>query len=313
MQARVLLECTRTHPARFRSGAGVHWSMAVRMRRFLGEALPQLVFEPVPMRLRAYVGDDVVVDTQRGVLVWEPRRIVPVYAVPESDIRGSTAPADPQPPAPDLAELPPVLGPESFDPHTTPGTVVDLSVGGRVLARGGFVPDDPDLADLVVLDFSSFDRWLGEDEELVGHPHDPFKRIDVLHSRRPVEVSLDGTVLAATDDVLVLLETHLPPRYYVPPGDVDLSRLTPSDTRSTCAYKGHASYLSTADGQAAGRDIAWTYPDPLDDALRVRDRIAFWNERTDLRVDGEPQPRPVTPWSTPAEQAATDVGRLEFG
>ncbi|MEO5666281.1 MAG: DUF427 domain-containing protein [Nocardioides sp.] len=94
---------------------------------------------------------------------------------------------------------------------------------------------------------------------------------------------------------------------------MDLSRLTPSGTRSICAYKGHASYLSTTDGQAAGRDIAWTYPEPLDEALRVGDRIAFWNERTDIRVDGELQPRPVKPWSTPAEKAAIDVERLEFG
>lgn len=287
--------------------------MALRMKRFLGEALPQLAFEPVPFRLRAYVGDDVVVDTGRGVLVWEPRRIVPVYAVPASDVRGAMTPAEPQPSTPDLDQLPPILGPETFEPHTTSGTVVDLAVGDRVLARAGFVTGDPALANLVVLDFSSFDRWLAEDEELVGHPHDPFKRIDVLRSHRHVEVSLDGVVLAVCDDALVLIETHLPPRYYLPPGDVDRSRLAPSDTRSTCAYKGHASYLSTTDGRDAGRDIAWTYPAPLDDALRVRDHIAFWNERTDIRLDGELQPRPVTPWSTPQEQAATAVERLEFG
>ena len=287
--------------------------MAMRMRHFLGQTVSQLVFEPVPVRLRAYAGNVVALDSREAVLVWEPRRIVPAYAVPGRDIRGATTPADPQPEAPDLAVLPPVLGPENFEPHTTPGTVLDLAVGDRVLARAGFVPDDPDLDGLVVLDFASFGRWLAEDEELVGHPHDPYKRIDVLRSQRPVEVSLDGTTLADTDDALVLLETHLPPRYYLPPGDVDLSRLAPSDTHSTCAYKGHASYLSTTDGQDAGRDIAWTYPEPLDDALRVRDRIAFWNERTDIRVDGELQPRPVTPWSTPAEQAATHIERPEFG
>lgn len=71
--------------------------------------------------------------------------------------------------------------------------------------------------------------------------------------------------------------------------------------------------LSTTDGQAAGRDIAWTYPDPLDDALRVRDRIAFWSERTDTRVGAELQPWPATPWSIPAEEAAIDVERLAFG
>ena len=97
------------------------------------------------------------------------------------------------------------------------------------MVRAGFVSGDPDLDGLVVLDFASFDRWLAEDEEPVGHPHDPFKRIDVLRSQRHVEVSLDGTALADTDDALVLLETHLPPRYSLPPGDVDLSRLTPSD------------------------------------------------------------------------------------
>jgi hypothetical protein len=43
--------------------------MALRMRKFLGEALPQLAFEPVPVRLRAYVGDAVALDTRRGVLI----------------------------------------------------------------------------------------------------------------------------------------------------------------------------------------------------------------------------------------------------
>lgn len=264
------------------------------------------------MRLRAYVDGAVALDSGGGVLVWEPRRLVPVYAVPEVDLRLRVEPTDPQPEPPDLDDYPAMLGPDSFEPHTTPGTVVDL-VGDRRLARAGFRPDDPDLAGLVVLDFAAFDRWLAEDEELVGHPHDPFKRIDVLASRRHVEVSLDGTVLGATDAALLLLETHLPVRYYLPPRDVDRSLLEPSDTTSTCAYKGRASYLSTADGRVAGQDVAWTYPDPLDDALRVRGHIAFWNERTDITVDGRLLPRPVTPWSTPAEQSSADAERLEFG
>jgi uncharacterized protein (DUF427 family) len=287
--------------------------MALRMRKHLADAVPQLAFEPVPVRLRAYLQDVPVVDTDRGVLGWEPRRIVPVYAAPESDLRLEVAVADPQPAPPATDSLPPILGPDSFGPHTTHGVVVDLVQDGRRLPGAGFRPADPDLAGLVVLDFGAFDRWTAEDEELVGHPHDPFKRIDVLRSHRHVEISLDGTVLAATDAALLLLETHLPIRYYVPPDDADLSLLVASDTRSTCAYKGHASYLSTSDERVEGRDIAWTYPDPLDDAARVRDHVAFWNERADIRLDGVLLPRPVTPWSTPAEQAAADLDRLEFG
>jgi uncharacterized protein (DUF427 family) len=271
------------------------------MKWHLGAAVPQLTFEPVPMRLRAFLNGVPALDTGRGVLVWEPRRLVPVYAVPEDDLLVSVEPTDPPPEPPDLGALPPMLGPDSFETHTTPGTTVDLVTGSRRVARAGFRPDDHDLAGLVVLDFPAFDRWLAEDEELVGHAHDPFKRIDVLRCHRRVEVSLDGTVLASTTNALSLLETHLPIRHYIPPEDVAPEWLTPSETRSTCAYKGVATYLSTADARPEGRDIGWTYPRPLDDAHRVRDHVAFWNERTDIRIDGELQRRPVTPWSPPAE------------
>jgi uncharacterized protein (DUF427 family) len=283
------------------------------MKWHIGQSVPQLGYERVPMRLRAYVDSELALDTQRGVLVWEPRRIVPMYAVPEGDLLVGVEPTDPPPEPPDLNALPRILGPDSFEPHTTPGTTLDLVAGPRRIARAGFRPDDRDLAGLVVLDFAALDRWLAEDEELLGHPHDPFKRIDVLTCHRPVEVSLDGNVLASTTNALALLETHLPVRYYIPPDDVASSLLSPSETRSTCAYKGIASYLSTADGHPDGHDIGWTYPRPLADALRTRDHVAFWNERVDLRVDGELQRRPVTPWSPPAEQATANAERLEFG
>lgn len=281
--------------------------MALRMKWHLGQAIPQLGFEPVPMRLRAFMDDEPVLDTQHGVLVWEPRRIVPVYAVPEQDLLVKVEATDPAPQPPDLDSLPPMLGPDSFEPHTTPGTIVDLATANRRAARAGFRPDDRDLAGLVVLDFLAFDRWLAEDETLVGHAHDPFKRIDILSCHRLVEVSLDGTVLASTHQALLLLETHLPVRYYIPPGDVASSLLTPSQTSSTCAYKGIATYVSVADDRPEGRDIGWTYRRPLDDALRVRDHVAFWNERTDIRVDGELQRRPVTPWSPPADHGPANL------
>jgi uncharacterized protein (DUF427 family) len=191
--------------------------------------------------------------------------------------------------------------------------VADVVVGRHALRGAGFLADDADLVGFVVLDFEAFDLWRNEDEDLVAHPHDPFKRIDVLTTGSRVEVRLEGTVLASSVRALILHETHLPLRYYVPPQDVRMDLLGPSPTRSSCAYKGRASYLSTVDGSAAGRDIAWVYPDPLDDARRVRDHVAFWNERTDLVVDGEALPRPVTPWSRPEEQAAANPDTLEFG
>ena len=69
--------------------------------------------------------------------------------------------------------------------------------------------------------------------------------------------------------------------------------LVPSDTRTFCAYKGQATYWSLPDAP----DVAWSYPQPLREAAEVTDRIAFFDERVDLVVDGEALARPVTPWS----------------
>jgi uncharacterized protein (DUF427 family) len=85
----------------------------------------------------------------------------------------------------------------------------------------------------------------------------------------------------------------LPVRYYLPPEDVSEELLNPSSTRTVCAYKGQASYWSLQDAD----DIAWSYPEPLREAAEVTDRIAFFNERVDLIVNGTRLERPVTPWS----------------
>ena len=48
----------------------------------------------------------------------------------------------------------------------------------------------------------------------------------------------------------------------------------------------------------AGVEIGWTSGHPLDEVAAVRGFLAFWNERTDLELDGVAVPRPVTPWSS---------------
>ncbi|MEO8107029.1 MAG: DUF427 domain-containing protein [Actinomycetes bacterium] len=214
-------------------------------------------------------------------------------------------------------DLPPVLGPENFSLHTCPGQSLDVQIGLDVLAGAAFRPDDPDLAGYVSLDFGTF-TWMEEDEEAIGHPHDPFKRIDTLRSSRHVVVALDGTVLADTTRAVALLETHLPTRWYIPREDVHMELLEPSSHRTTCAYKGRATYYSVVGAHAAGRYIAWTYPEPLHDAERVRDQVCFFSGRTELSVDGVSLHRPVTPWSPPDEQralfASTDgQSGVEFG
>jgi uncharacterized protein (DUF427 family) len=129
------------------------------------------------------------------------------------------------------------------------------------------------------------------------HARDPYSRVDVLSSSRHVVVSLDGEVLADTVRPRVLFETGLPTRYYIPKADVRMDLLTPTDTSTQCPYKGVATYWSAQVGDRAVDDIAWSYPFPIPECPKIEGLVAFFNERTDITVDDEPQPRPQTVWS----------------
>ncbi len=170
------------------------------------------------------------------------------------------------------------------------------------MPSAAFRSDDPDLAGHILLDFGSFD-WLEEDEPIVSHPHDPFHRIDILRSSRHVRIELEGRLLAESSTPVLLFETLLPVRFYLPRADVT-SELQPNETVSYCAYKGRASYFSLPDVRAdvaslpdVRADVAWTYPEPLLEAEPVRDHVCFFDERVDVIVDGRQRDRPTTPWS----------------
>ena len=280
-------------------------TMSTQVHELLASGIGELRYEPTAKRVRAMLGGGVVVDSTRAVLVWEPRRIVPSYAVPESDIHGELVPSSTPGSDGELeagSRLPgvfarPVLDPSvPFSAHTTGGEAVDVRANGETSPGAGLRLADPDLAGYVLLDFPAFDGWTEEDEPIVGHPRDPFHRIDVLASSRHIRLELDGQVLAESFRPMLLFETMLPVRYYLPREDVG-AELVPSDTRTYCAYKGRASYWSASVGGRLVPDLAWTYPEPLTDASRVGNLVAFFNERVNVVLDGQRSERPITPWS----------------
>ncbi len=264
--------------------------MGVKMTDLLRGQLDALRYEPTTKRIRVLLGGEAVADTCEAVLVWEPRRIVPTYAVPMAALAAQLVPAG--------AEVGddegrPILDPSvPFQAHTTAGTAFDVIAGDETSGAAAFRPDDLDLADYVILDFDAF-GWREENEPIVSHPHDPFSRIDVLRSSRHVRIEHDGRLLAESSRPTMLFETQLPARFYLPREDV-VAPLERSDTVSYCAYKGRASYYSLPGGPS---DIAWTYLEPLHDAARVHGMICFFDERVDVTVDGERRERPVTPFS----------------
>ena len=276
--------------------------MAVQMSSLLMSALGDLRVHPTGKWVSAAVGDTTVVSSKQAMVVWEPKRVVPAYAVPAADDRGDLIPysgdAGPERPVRMGSHGPPVLDPSTpFTVHTCPGTSFTIRASDGDLTGAAFAPQDPDLEGYVVLDWDAFSSWREEDEPVVGHPHDPFDRIDCLRSSRHVVISLDGQVLADTSAATLLFETPLPVRYYLPREHVRMDLLQPSERRSVCAYKGTASYWSATVGDQVRRDIAWSYEQPLHDAQPVEGLVSFFTERVDLTVDGEELPRPVTPWA----------------
>ncbi len=86
-----------------------------------------------------------------------------------------------------------------------------------------------------------------------------------------VRATWNGTVIAESDRTVIVEGNH-----YFPEGDVKSAVLQPSDTHTTCPWKGVASYYDVVvDGQR-NADAAWFYPQPKPAAAEITDRVAFW-------------------------------------
>jgi uncharacterized protein (DUF427 family) len=112
-----------------------------------------------------------------------------------------------------------------------------------------------------------------------------------------VEIAVDGVVVASSTRAVVLDETGLPPRYYLPPEDVRLDLLEATSTETVCPFKGQASYWSVHTPAGDHPDVAWSYATPLESVARIAGLICFYAERTDQTIDGVPQERPLTAWT----------------
>lgn len=102
-----------------------------------------------------------------------------------------------------------------------------------------------------------------------------------------VEITLGGEKLAETDRAVLLDETGLPTRYYIPREDVRTDLLRPTARETTCPFKGQASYWSADVGGEAHEDIVWSYETPIPAAEKIAGLLCFYNERVELTVGGQ--------------------------
>ncbi|HEY3842365.1 MAG TPA: DUF427 domain-containing protein [Acidimicrobiales bacterium] len=88
-----------------------------------------------------------------------------------------------------------------------------------------------------------------------------------------VTATYNGTEIARSDRTVVVEGNH-----YFPVEDVTEGILEPSDTHTTCPWKGEASYYDVAVKGERDADAAWYYPAPKEAAKEILDRVAFWKD-----------------------------------
>ncbi|SOD74553.1 uncharacterized protein SAMN05892883_3739 [Jatrophihabitans sp. GAS493] len=247
---------------------------------------PQMIavnnlIEPVPRRIRATLGGQVVLDTVAARYVWE-WPYFPQYYVPLGDVNSD------------------LLVDEAHSSKLSRGTarrfglqVGDLSRPSALRVFSGDVIDELD--GLARFEWEALDAWFEEDEQIYVHPRNPYVRVDALRSNRSVRVELEGVLLAESNSPVMVFETGLPTRYYLDRTAVRFDHLEATSTVSECPYKGTTSgYWSARIGDVVHDDLAWTYAFPTRQLLPISGMIAFYNEKVDTFLDGVLLERPET-------------------
>jgi uncharacterized protein (DUF427 family) len=232
----------------------------------------KLLMQEFPRRVRAAFGGQTVFDTVHAMLLHETGLLPQLY-IPETEIRQDLlTPTDHH----------------TYCPFKGTASYRSVHAGDRVAENAIWDYPEPNPESSWLLGYAGFywgamDEWYDEDERVEGHIRDPYHRVDVRQSSRHIEVLLGDEIIAETTRPLLLTETGLPNRWYIPKEDVRQDLLQASDTHTVCAYKGTASYWSIRAGNKELPDAVWYYPTAEGDAAKASGYLSFLHD--DLVVE----------------------------
>lgn len=245
-----------------------------------------VMWEPTGRHVRVKLGGETIADSKHAMLLRDIGFSIH-YFFPEADVRM------------DLLSATDFSRPSHVKGATRHWTV---KAGGKEAVDAAWtfadIPEErPDTRGYLTFDWNAMEHWYEEEEEVFVHPRDPYSRVDTIHSTRHIRVEIEGVTVADTRRPVLLFETGLPTRYYIPPEDVHMDLLTPTATHTRCPYKGEASYWSVKIGDKDYKDVVWGYPDPISEIPKIKGLLSFYNEKLDIYVDGVLEERPRSPFS----------------
>lgn len=236
-----------------------------------------ILIEETPKWLRVKVNDAFIADSKHALIVDEAGRL-PIYYFPFSDLNQKyLIPSDSH----------------METKHKGTANFYSIQVGDQLRKDAIWyypdpLPESAGLKGYAAINWKSADHWYEEEEEVFVHARDPYSRIDTLPSSRHIQVILNGVTVADSTRPVILFETGLTPRYYLPKEDIRFDFLEPSDLTTRCPYKGIASYWSANVNGKKYENILWSYQDPVPELPKIKGLYSFYNEKVDsLIVDGK--------------------------
>ncbi|MEM7019873.1 MAG: DUF427 domain-containing protein [Pseudomonadota bacterium] len=109
----------------------------------------------------------------------------------------------------------------------------------------------------------------------------PDYRVDLEPNPERVCVKFQGHVVADTDQTLLIKETKHAPVIYFPRDAINFDLLQRTEHQTFCPFKGDASYWSLATNSATEENAVWSYEDPFEEVLGLKDYVAFYEDKVE--------------------------------